>query len=170
MPLENCQPILIFALVLYSSKWLFKPYPGYALFFLGKLGRILAQTRLRYQILLFKHLQLLMIVLHFLKSLVSLLQPLEDDFELPEETVEFFACLLVVEHEILVVLSPLGMTLLNCQGCRIINMALRVYLDCLGTQSSVHLCQFFESFIWKYLLSMDRVYLIRTTFSLWEVS
>lgn len=94
MPLEYCQCILIFALIL-KIKWL-KPYPGYALFFLGKLGRILAQARLRYQILLLKCLQLLVIVLYFLKSLVPLLEPLGDDFELHEELIEFVACLLVV--------------------------------------------------------------------------
>ena len=111
-----------------------------------------------------------MIVLNLLKSLVSLLEPLEDDFELREELVEFVACLLVILHEILEVLSPLGMALLNGQGGRIIHMPLRVNLDSLGTQGSVHLGQLYGKFERGYLLSMDRVYLIRTTLSLWEVS
>ena len=118
-----------------------KPYPGDALFFLGKLGRVLAQAGLRYQILFFQRLQLIMIVLNLLKSLVSLLEPLEYDFELREELVEFVACLLVILHEILEVLSPLGMALLDGQGRRIIYVPLRVNLDGLRTQGSVHLCQ-----------------------------
>jgi hypothetical protein len=116
-------------------------YPGDALFFLGKLCRVLAQAGLGYQILFFQRLQLLMIVLHLLKSLVSLLESLEYDFELCEELVEFVACLLVILHEILEVLSPLGMALLDGQGRRIIYVPLRVNLDGLGTQGSVHLCQ-----------------------------
>ncbi len=57
-----------------------------------------------------------MVVLNFLKSLVSLLEPLEDDFELHEELVESVTSLLVVLHEILEVLSPLSMALLNGQS------------------------------------------------------
>ena len=91
-----------------------KPYPSDALFFLGKLGRVLAQAGLGYQILFFQCLQLIMIVLNLLKSLVSLLEPLEYDFELCEELVEFVACLLVILHEILEVLGPLGVALLDC--------------------------------------------------------
>ena len=82
-------------------------------------------------------------MLECFKRLISLLQLRVYDIEIRKENLELICCLLVIQHEVLIVLLGLIMRLLDTHSSWMVYMALWVYLSCLWSQSGVYLAHLY---------------------------